>query len=272
MASGKDQYPGYGHLTCPVEPPHPPRPPSPGGPAAADLRERPAGDPRGGPRPGDADPVVARPGHRPRRLAHDDAARRAAAPGGGIPHRAAGLRHVRGRRAAGRPRGAERHPPGVATAASHPVAPGRGGGGGAGGRPPPRRPAPRVSSRNARRRPLPGRSLVAAGQPPSALGDVGPARLRRPGGPPGPARGHREPRPDGAGHALRGRPGGDGGRRPAGLRARLPPLAGSRRPRVDGRARLSRSPERPPGGGRADRSRPRGYRGAGRRPGSPARR
>ena len=132
-----------------------------------------------------------------------------------------------------------------------------------GGRAAPRRPAPGVSSRHARRGPVPGRPLVAAGQPPAALGDVGPARLRRSGGPPGPARGHREPRPDGPGHALRGRPGGHGGRRPAGLRARLPPLAGSGRPRVDGGAGLSRSPERPPGGGRADRSRapwmPRGW-------------
>ena len=46
----------------------------------------------------------------------------------------------------------------------------------------------------------------------------------------------------------------DGGRRPAGLRARLPAAAGSRRPRVDRGARLSRRAERAPGGGRADRS------------------
>ena len=101
------------------------------------------------------------------------------------------------------------------------------------------------------------------------LGHGGPARLRRSGGPPGPARGHREPRPDGAGHAVRGRPGGHGGRRPAGLRARLPAAAGSGRPRVDGGARLSRSAERAPGGGRADRPGARRCRGPGRRPGSP---
>ena len=46
-------------------------------------------------------------------------------------------------------------------------------------------------------------------------------------------------------------------------------LAGSGRPRVDGGAGLSRSAERPPGGGRADRSRARGCPGPGRRSGGP---
>src|SRR4030095_10311033 len=90
---------GYGQFPTLTQPPDPTGRPRARLAPAADLGVHPARDPgrRGG--AGDAASLLARAGGRSRGLAHDHAARRAAAPGGGLSHRAPGLGHLRGGRA-----------------------------------------------------------------------------------------------------------------------------------------------------------------------------
>src|SRR5262245_5530055 len=86
----------YGHFESPREPSTPHRLATPRGSPAADLREHPAGDPRRDREPGRATSFVAGARRRSRGLPHHHAARGPAAPGRGVPHRAAWLGDVGG--------------------------------------------------------------------------------------------------------------------------------------------------------------------------------